>query len=243
MCRRPVAAVMLLYIAWGALRRRTYGSKHEFTFTTLFTAFVGLLAVWGAYSIGHARHGFLTDHATARNLTALGLTFLVWIAYRKRNWREIRPLESTCQRGQRPSHSPSMGPRSGPTRSTFSSSQRLGAHERSTPRIGRRCPPVHPIGPRRRGQCAARHVARSEHIRFQKASRRCRADSGTCPDLGGGHSPSVRGIRFCWPCLTRERSLARIAAAPTRTPSTTSSSGSGDIPEYRGRRRALAECG
>ena len=91
-----LALIVLLYIAWGVVRRRTYKTKREYKRPTLIIVLVGLLAICGAYWIDHSGDGLLAHHGTARDLTALGLALAVWIAYRKRNWSEIPALAATA---------------------------------------------------------------------------------------------------------------------------------------------------
>lgn len=89
-----LGAITLLYLAWGALRWFTYRAEHEYRWHTLFEATVGFIALWGAYRIEHDHGLLLEGHGTTRNSLALALALVVLLAYRLRNWREIRHVRS-----------------------------------------------------------------------------------------------------------------------------------------------------
>lgn len=109
--------IFTLYLAWGALRRFAYGSRHEFRWLTLAVALIGFAALWGAYRLDRDQVGWFHGNATARNTGALALAFTTYAAYRMRNWREMRPGRSSARTADQPPGSPGhSGPR--PTATT-----------------------------------------------------------------------------------------------------------------------------
>lgn len=85
-----LVVIQLLYLVWGALRRRTYGGGHEYLFGSITKAALGLLALWGAYRVSRD-HGLLFGgHGTARNDVAIIAALIITLAYRRANWREMR---------------------------------------------------------------------------------------------------------------------------------------------------------
>jgi hypothetical protein len=89
-----LAVIVALYLLWGVLRQVAYRSQHEFRRSTLVLALVGFGAIWGAYRLDYDQVFWLQHHATERNVIALALAFAVLLAYRFRNWREIRHIRS-----------------------------------------------------------------------------------------------------------------------------------------------------
>jgi hypothetical protein len=87
-----LAAIIALYVIWGTLRHLVYETYHEFRFRILALAFVGFLAVWGAYRLDRVSVHWVTNNTT-RNSLALALAASVLLAYRRRNWKEIRQAD------------------------------------------------------------------------------------------------------------------------------------------------------
>jgi hypothetical protein len=83
-------AVFVLYLVWGRLRRISYRTQHEFKDPTLVTALVGFLAIWCAYRLDRDSVHWLSRHAELQNVLALLLAYMMYAAYRFRNWKEMR---------------------------------------------------------------------------------------------------------------------------------------------------------
>jgi hypothetical protein len=89
-----LGVIIALYLAWGALRWVAYRAQHEYRWHTLAEALVGFLAIWGAYRLDHDRVGWFDAHAVARNTAALVLALMMLVAYRYRNWNEMRHIRA-----------------------------------------------------------------------------------------------------------------------------------------------------